>query len=105
MMMSVMPSPQSLVSESRAPFVFFEHVPAMSCRHGVYCMGLAAGRPLPQSNGKLLNELVHVGQIQGTREAMIELRDSINRILNVGYPARDPKSIIPIDPIHEQWHH
>ncbi len=88
--MSIVPSPKSMVSESRAPFVYFEHVPAMSAFNGVFCLQLASGRPLAVSDGSLLNEMVSVGQLQGTRQALNALRTAIDRILAVPADARAP---------------
>jgi hypothetical protein len=84
--MSSVPLPKSMIADSRAPAVFFEHVPAMGCTNGVYCLTLGAGRPIPLEDGRLMNELVGVGQLHGTRNALTELRHAIDRILNVSRP-------------------
>lgn len=84
--MSSVPLPKSMMAESRGPTVFFEHVPAMSCTNGVYCFTLGAGSPIPLQDGRLMQQLIGVGQIHGTRNALIELRHAIDRILNVELP-------------------
>lgn len=84
--MSSVPLPKSMMAQHRGPSVFFEHVPAMSCTNGVYCLTLGAGSPIPLQDGQLMQELVGVGHIHGTRHALIELRYAIDRILNLQMP-------------------
>ena len=83
---SSVPLPRSMMAESRGPSLFFEHVPAMSCTNGVYCLTLGASAPIPLQDGRLMNELVGVGQLHGTRNALTELRHAIDRILDVRLP-------------------
>ncbi len=87
--MSSFPMPKSMMAPARGPTVFFAHVPAMSCTNGVYCFTLGAGSPIPLQDGKLMNELVGVGQIHGTRSALMELRVAIDRILSIKLPDAD----------------
>lgn len=84
--MSAVPLPKSMMSHAHGPSIFFEHVPAMSCTNGVYCLTLGACSPVPLEDGRLMNELVGVGQIHGTRNALTELRHAIDRILDVRLP-------------------
>lgn len=84
--MSAVPLPRSMMSQAHGPSVFFEHVPAMSCTNGVYCLTLGAGAPIPLEDGRLMNQLVGVGRIHGTRNALSELRQAIDRILDVQLP-------------------
>ncbi len=73
--MSSFPMPKSMMAPARGPTVFFET--------------LGAGSPIPLQDGKLMNELVGVGQIHGTRSALMELRVAIDRILSIKLPDAD----------------
>lgn len=75
-----------------APFIFYEWAPAFGFTNGVVNITLAANRTWVAQDGAVMNEQVVVAYLRGNVQAVLSLRDSLDKALLLAAPAPQGKT-------------
>lgn len=84
----VMPT---ILNADTAPILYFEGVAALGHVNGICSLVLTVGRPVPVSDGNVPTIFTTVGILKGNREALLNLKDTVEKALLLAeQPAGQP---------------